>query len=182
MSEYALWQRLDTSGHDAVYLTRSDTGWTMRGTTVFKHAAGPACIDYVVELDASWKTVSGQVSGRLGERAVEHRIERRAEGWYLDGRLVEGLGHLWDLDFAFTPATNLQQLRRMALATGQEIELPVAWFDLDTETLSELPQRYERCTESTYWYVAPTVPYKGFLEIADNGFVRRYPDVWGLVD
>jgi hypothetical protein len=44
-----------------------------------------------------------------------------------------------------------------------------------------LPQRYERRGEASYWYEAPTVPYRALLEIAPNGFVRSYPDLWRLV-
>ena len=34
------------------------------------------------------------------------------------------------------------------------------WFDLDSASLTELPQRYERRSEASYWYEAPTVPYQ----------------------
>ncbi|MBV9748520.1 MAG: putative glycolipid-binding domain-containing protein, partial [Acetobacteraceae bacterium] len=61
MSESAIWRRLDAPGHDAALLTRNDTGWSLRGTAVFKHHAGPACINYAVEIDASWRTRRGAV-------------------------------------------------------------------------------------------------------------------------
>jgi hypothetical protein len=40
---------------------------------------------------------------------------------------------------------------------------------------------YERRSETSYWYEAPTVPYQASLEIAPNGFVRSYPGLWRLV-
>ena len=49
------------------------------------------------------------------------------------------------------------------------------WFDLDSASLIELPQSYERRGEASYWYEAPTVPYQALLEIAPNGFVQSYP-------
>ena len=99
----------------------------------------------------------------------------------LNGAAVEGLDHLVDLDFGFTPATNVLQLSRIALEPGQRAEVPVAWFDLDSASLIELPQIYERRSEASYWYEAPTVPYRALLEIAPNGFVRSYPGLWRLV-
>jgi hypothetical protein len=44
----------------------------------------------------------------------------------------------------------------------------------------ELPQSYERRSEMSYGYEAPSVPYRALLEIAPNGFVRSYPGLWRL--
>ena len=73
------------------------------------------------------------------------------------------------------------QLSRIALKPSQSAEVPVVWFDLDSASLTELPQRYERRSEASYWYEAPTVPYRALLEIAPNGFVQSYPGLWRLV-
>ena len=44
---------------------------------------------------------------------------RSAAGvWTLDGAAVSGLEACVDLDLGFTPATNLLQIRRLALALG----------------------------------------------------------------
>ena len=48
-------------------------------------------------------------------------------------------------------------------------------------SLIELPQYYERRGEASYWYEAPTVPYRALLEIAPSGFVESYPGLWRLV-
>jgi len=178
MSALAIWRRLDTPGHDAASLKPSGEGWSLRGMAVFKHQQGPAAIDYSVDIDASWRTIRGRVKGFLAERPFDHVISRETGGWYLDGALFEGLGHLLDLDYGFTPATNLQQLRRVAPSLGQAVDLPVVWFDIDQTTLTELPQRYERRGETTYWYRAPSVPFEGLLELSPDGFARSYPDLW----
>ena len=180
MSEFAIWRRLDTPGHDAALLTPSETGWSLRGTAVFKHQAGPACVNYSVDVDASWRTKRGELRGFLADRKLNHVMIREPDGWYLDGALIDGLEHLRDLDYGFTPATNLLQLRRVAIVPGQAVDLPVAWFDIDATTLTELPQRYERRGEATYWYAAPTVPYEGLLELSSNGFASTYPQLWKM--
>jgi hypothetical protein len=83
-----------------------------------------------------------------------------------------------DLDFGFTPATNLLQLQRVALAVGQVADVPVAWLDVSAGTLTVLPQRYERRSATTYWYESPSANYEGLLEVAPTGFIRRYPGLW----
>jgi hypothetical protein len=182
MNAGALWRRLDVPGHDAALLSRTQAGWSLTGAAVFKHADGPAAVDYRVELDATWRTVRGKASGFVGERRFDHRISREPGGWRLDGVLIEGLAHLVDLDFGFTPATNLQQVRRLGLKIGEAAELPVAWFDIGMSALVELPQRYERRDATRYWYVAPSVPYEGMIELAESGFVKHYPGLWAAED
>jgi hypothetical protein len=180
MNASAIWRRLDAPGHDCALLTPTDAGWLLSGAAAFSHRDGPACVAYRVDLDAAWRTRGGTASGFVGARRFDRAIRRDADGWRLDGALIDGLAHLVDLDFGFTPATNLQQLRRTRPALGESVELPVAWFDIDATTLVELPQRYERRDATRYWYFAPSVRYQGLLELAPNGFASLYPGLWAM--
>jgi uncharacterized protein len=182
LSEFAAWRRLDRPGCDAALLRSSDGGWLLKGAAAFDYEGGSAAVAYQVEVDARWETKRGLISGFLGDQTIRHEIKRDSAGWRLNGLRVEGFEHLVDLDYGFTPATNVLQLSRIALKPGQSAEVPVAWFDLDSASLTELPQRYERRSEASYWYEAPTVPYQNLLEIAPNGFVRSYPELWRLVE
>jgi hypothetical protein len=181
LSEFAAWRRLDRPGCDSALLQPSDRGWLLRGAAAFDDDGGPVAVAYQVEVDALWRTKRGLISGFLGDQTVQHEIRRDDAGWRLNGVPVAGLAHLVDLDYGFTPATNVLQLSRIALRPGQSAEVPVVWFDLDSASLTELPQRYERRNEASYWYEAPTVPYRALLEIAPNGFARSYPGLWRLV-
>jgi hypothetical protein len=178
--ECALWRRLDTPGHDAAFLFEQQAGFSLRGAAVFRDPSGPACIEYIVALESDWRTTNARVQGYVGTRHVNHTIERTIEGWCLDGRRIEGLRDLVDIDFGFTPATNMQLLRRTAPKRGEPLEVSVVWFDIDQTTLIELPQRYERRTERTYWYESPTVDYAALLEFAPNGFAKTYPGLWEM--
>jgi uncharacterized protein len=180
VSEFAAWERLDRPGCDSALLRLGSDGWLLRGAAVFDHDAGSAAVAYQVEVDARWETKRGRISGLLGDQAFQHEISRDNAGWRLNGVRVDGLGHLVDLDYGFTPATNVLQLSRLALEPGQRAEVPVAWFDLDSASLVELPQTYSRRSQASYWYEAPTVPYRALLEIAPNGFVLSYPGLWRL--
>jgi hypothetical protein len=174
-----LWRRLDTPGHDACRLKRNDAGWQLDGTAVFRDAGGPAMLTYFLACDLAWRTQRGRVHGWLGEQSVEFAIGRTTEGvWTLNGAVVPGVEGCVDLDFGFTPATNLPQLRRTALAPGQSADVPAAWLDVSAGTLDVLPQRYERRAETTYWYEAPSVGYADLLQVGPTGFIRLYPGLW----
>jgi uncharacterized protein len=181
LSEFAAWERLDRPGCDSALLRPGGDGWLLRGAATFDHDLGSAAVVYQVEVDARWETMRGLITGLLGDQRIQHEIQRADQGWTLNGVAVQGLEHLVDLDYGFTPATNVLQLSRLALEVGQRTEVPVVWFDLDSASLIELPQTYERRSEASYWYEAPTVPYRALLEIAPDGFVQSYPGLWRLV-
>jgi uncharacterized protein len=182
VSEFATWIRLDRPGRDAALLRASDGGWLLQGAAAFEHDGGSAAVAYQVETNARWQTKRGIVSGFFRGETIQHEVMRNGTGWRLNGVAIEGLERLVDLDYGFTPATNVLQLSRITLKSGQRAEVPVVWFDLDSASLVELPQSYERRSEASYWYEAPTVRYQGLLEIAPNGFVRSYPELWRLVE
>jgi hypothetical protein len=174
-----LWRRLDAPGHDACRVEPAGDGWRLDGAAVFRHDGSAARLAYRVACDASWRTHEGSVHGWVGARAIDVAVRRTTGGaWTLNGVPVPGLAGCVDLDLGFTPATNLFQLRRIALGVGGDADVPVAWLDVPAGTLSVLPQRYERRDEGRYWYEAPRFGYTALLEVDPAGFVRRYPGLW----
>jgi hypothetical protein len=175
----AFWRCLYTEGHDCAVLAPALTGWHLNGMAVFRSDDGPIAVTYTVEIDDAWLTRRGSVRGFAGGRRFFHSIERKEDGWTLDGK-PNGLATLTDLDFGFTPATNLQQLRRAALQVGERAEFSVAWFDIGKKKLVDLPQIYERRDQTHYWYESPTASYAAMLEIDASGFARVYPELWEM--
>jgi hypothetical protein len=173
------WRRLDAPGHDACRLEPFEGGWRLDGAAVFLEDGQPARLAYRLTCDAGWRARAGVVSGWIGDRDVDVRIERTTGGlWTLAGAEVPGLEACLDLDFGFTPATNLTQLRRIGLAVGQAADVPVAWLDVAAGTIEVLPQRYERRATDVYGYEAPRFGYAADLHVRPSGFVRRYPGLW----
>jgi hypothetical protein len=174
-----LWRRLDVPGHDACRLVEMDGGWFIDGATTFRHERVAATLTYRVVCDAKWRSREGWVRGWVGPRAVDLLVERTRDGtWTLNGAVVPDLDGCVDLDFGFTPATNLLQVRRIALEIGEAADVPVAWLDVTASTLQMLQQRYLRKTAAVYWYEAPRFGYAASLEVSPVGFARRYPGLW----
>lgn len=176
-----LWRRLDIPGHDACRLEQTEGGWELDGTAVFRFEGSSACVRYEVSCDAEWRTRYGRVRGWTGPQLVDIAIMRAGNGqWKMNDIVVPGFEHCIDLDFGFTPATNLIQLRRLMLRPGAAADVPVAWLDLPAARLEFLPQRYERRSESAYWYQAPAFGYSGLLEVTSEGFAKLYPGLWEM--
>lgn len=179
MASTILWRRLDVPGHDICRLEGSSAGWTLDGVAVSSENGEPARLAYQVACDPVWRTREGRVHGWIGDRPIEFVVRRiPAGGWILNDAAVPDLDRYLDLDLGFTPATNLFQIRRVALAIGAAAEVPVAWLDLERSTLVSMSQRYERRSELAYWYESPQYDYAALLEVDPVGFVRRYPGLW----
>ena len=178
----ALWRRLDVPGHDACRLDEETDGWRLHGTAVFHLDGQPARLDYHVHCDRVWRSCSASVRGWVGALPVDIAVVRLGDVWRLNDAPVKGLEACVDVDFGFTPATNLLQLRRIALAIGEAADVPVAWLDVPAGTLLRLEQRYHRLAEDRYAYDAPRFGYHAELEVSPDGFARRYPGLWALED
>jgi uncharacterized protein len=174
-----LWHRLNGPGHDACLLEQVPDGWRIDGTAVFRENGVLARFSYQVTCDAGWRTQAGQVAGFHGPKPVLFQIVRGAAGaWQMNGQPVPNLEDCVDLDLGFTPATNLLQLRRVALREGESADVPVAWLDVSAGRLERLAQQYSRRGETTYWYEAPRFAYCALLEVNPSGFILRYPALW----
>ncbi|MGE3459989.1 MAG: putative glycolipid-binding domain-containing protein [Kofleriaceae bacterium] len=177
-----LWRRLDTPGHDACCLIDNGHGWQLDGTAVFRTDDGsPAQLGYQVHCDRNWVSRRGSVRGWIGDRRIDLTIAHGPHGlWSVNDEPADELEGLVDLDLAFTPATNLIALRRLALADGETADAPAAWLELAHARLIALPQRYKRLSATSYDYDAPSVPYHAVLDVTPQGFVRMYPQLWQM--
>jgi hypothetical protein len=174
------WQRLDVPGRDSCRLRRlpSGAGWRLEGEATFVDEGAPAALRYQVDCDRAWRTTEAELRGTVGARTITVDFSHVGGTWRCNGAVVSGLDGCVDLDLGFTPATNLFQIRRVALAAGQGADVPVAWFDLASAGLERVAQRYERRSTDTYWYESPRFNYAALLEFDAVGFVLRYPDLW----
>lgn len=180
-SVFAFWRRLDAPGHDTAGLFPSSAGWMLEGYAAFDEN-GPTGLHYRVSLAPDFATLGATIDGHRSGVPFRHEFRRDEGEWLLDGEAVRGLEDLIHLDFGFTPATNLQQLRHGSLAVGEEAEISAAWFDIGEATLIRLPQQYRRIAKDRYWYSSPMGAYEAVLEMAGDGFVRLYPELWEMED
>jgi uncharacterized protein len=174
-----LWRRIDTPGHDACVLTSSDQGYCLTGTTVFGLEERPCQLSYHVECDAEWRSRYARVSGWFGGEKIEVTITAQPDRrWNFNGRDVAVVAGCLDVDLGFTPATNLFQIRRLALNIGEEAEAPAAWFNFPNLALERLEHRYRRISPGEYDYEARDVGYAALLRVNEIGFVTNYPELW----
>jgi uncharacterized protein len=175
-----LWRRLHQPGHDWAQLAMTASGLRLSGVSLFADEGRPCRLDYVILCEPDGRPRSAAVSGWIGGLAVRRAVDLDPAGrWLMDGFDQPAVSGCVDLDFEFTPSTNLLHLRRMGLAPGQRADVRAAWLRFPELVLEPLEQRYHRRSETTYGYESLSpVPFAADLEVASSGFVTSYPGLW----
>ncbi len=182
MDQSILWRGLYQPGHEACTVHLLDTGWKLKGTAVFlSDDRRPCRLSYLVICDSSWKTLTGNVSGWVGNDDVNIEIFVDAPGqWQLNGLKKPEVNGCVDLDLNFSPSTNLLPIRRLNLEIGQQAEVKAAWLRFPSFELEPLSQVYSRLDEFTYHYSSNDGKFVRDLTVNEFGLVTDYPDLWRL--
>lgn len=176
----ALWQRLDTPGHDACEFLLQRQGWALRGMAVFLEGGQVCRLGYEVLTDTALRTREARVTGMLGETPVDIRIHADQGRWSLNGVVQPAPEGCIDVDLGFTPATNFLPVRRLALAVGEQAQASAAYLAFPALTLECLSQHYRRVSPARYEYAAPAANYQDVLECTAEGIILHYPGLFRL--
>jgi hypothetical protein len=179
MAPSILWRRLDRPGHEAARLSSHGPRWHLTGTAVFAHDRQPCRLDYLVVCDVDWRTLSGRVTGWVGDEVVEVDVSVDSQVWRLNGTESPEVARCIDLDLNFSPSTNLLPIRRLNLAVGEEAEVRAAWLRFPSFHLEPLEQVYRRTGATTYRYESAGGRFVRDIEVNEAGLVTLYPDFWG---
>ena len=177
------WKRLDVTGHDRCTLVSESGGYRIAGEARWEEGGETFTSTYEVWCNSDWATRAARVEGSFGARPLSFSLERvSGKGWYLDGARIDFADDLLDVDLGFTPATNTNAIRRMALAIGERRETTALWFDTEDRSFKRLMQVYERIGDNVYHYASPQHGYEAELGVSDTGLVLDYPDLWTALD
>jgi hypothetical protein len=144
---------------------------------LFVHEGLSCRLDYSIACSASWVTKSARVSGWLGDRTIDIRIEHDGS-WTLNGAACPQVDGCLDVDLNFSPSTNLLPIRRLSLAVGQRAAVRAAWLRFPSFTLEPLEQTYTRLAERTYRYESAGGKFVAELEVDQDGLPVTYGKFW----
>ena len=166
-------------GSDRCTLSSDPAGHLIEGEARSRERGVATRFRYSVSCAPDWSTRSARVMGKAGERPVSFHVERGEEsGWPLDGARLDFADDLLDIDLGFTPATNTNAIRRLALSIGARAETTALWFDTEDFSFKRLVQVYHRVGRDTYDYASPAHDYRARLRVNDAGQVLAYPGLW----
>ena len=166
-------------GSDRCTLSSHLGGYLIEGEARSREGGNATRFSYSVSCASDWSTRSARVEGQAGERPVSFRVERGEEfGWSLDGTRLDFADDLLDIDLGFTPATNTNAIRRLALSIGERAETTALWFDTEDFSFKRLEQVYHRVGRDLYDYASPAHDYRARLRVNHAGQVLAYPGLW----
>jgi uncharacterized protein len=177
-----LWRRLNQAGHESARLSYRDFSWHLNGTAVFAHEQQACRLDYRVICNGKWETVSGRVTGWVGNRPVKIEISAdTSRHWQLNGKETPEVEGCIDLDLNFSPSTNLIPIRRLDLAVRKEAKVRAAWLRFPGFMLEPLDQLYRRTDRTTYRYESAGGAFVTELRVSEAGFVTNYPNFFEII-
>lgn len=179
MNQSILWRGIYFPGHETCRVLQHEAEWSLEGTAVLLSDNSPCRLSYLIACDASWKTLTGSVSGWIGERnvGIELTVDDN-EHWQLNGTKRPAVDGCTDLDLNFSPVTNLLPIRRLKLEVGEHAEVKAAWLRFPSFELEPLSQVYMRLDEFTYRYTSSDGEFVRDLTVNEFGLVTSYPGFW----
>lgn len=179
MTESILWRSLAWPGHEASRLYSQDSRWHLEGTAVFLDEQRPCRLDYQVVCDSTWRTLSGNVEGWLGDTLIDFQIKTdSSQHWWLNGVEQPDVMGSIDLDLNFSPSTNLLPIRRLDLGIGEAAEVKAAWLRFPSFKFEPLMQQYSRLAENMYRYESSGGQFVADLKVNPAGFAIDYQGLW----
>ena len=174
-----IWRRLDSPGHESARVFFQDSSWHLAGTAVFLHDHLPCRLDYLLNCDSEWKTLSGKIDGWVGDEVIGIEISvDELQRWWLNGEECVDVRGCIDLDLNFSPITNLLPIRRLNPGVGEKSEVRAAWLRFPSFKFEPLEQIYHRLEPSVYQYESAGGSFVTRLAVNELGLVTNYPEFW----
>ncbi len=194
-----IWRRIDVPGLEHFQLWDTAAGPRLTGTVILAQDGVPVRLKYAVACAPDWTSRGVHVA--LAQGAGTRHVKLTADAGQRWWRTVEEVPRsgdralrqppppaempevagCFDLDLAFTPATNILPLRRLALAPGASRDLTAVWLRFPGLAVEPLPQRYTLLGERLLRYESRDGSFTADLEVDELGLVVRYPPLWERV-
>jgi uncharacterized protein len=170
----AAWQHVGArSGFEVLF---SD-GRVLEGHTTAAEGGQIWWVRYLIELDASWRTLRAEVTGRsrTGPRlTVLERID--GDRWTIDDVPAPQLDGCVDVDLESSAVTNTLPIHRLEFAEGVPVPSPAAYVRADL-SVERLEQMYTAGSELRFGYAAPAFEFAAELRYDSSGLIVNYPGI-----
>jgi hypothetical protein len=175
------WRRLDVPGREEARVSRTIHGWRLTGELEVEEARVSARLYYTIDCDPDWRTHAAMIEGQASGAPIQFALTADEQRhWTCNGTSVPELAGAFDIDLAFTPATNLLPIRRLSLAVGETKPVRSAWLRFPELRLEPLDQTYQREAERVYRYGALVDGelFTARLDTDEFGRVLEYENLW----
>ena len=136
-------------------------------------------VEYVVETNAQWETVSIVLSSQLNDKRSVVRYDGDGKGnWKRGGKVMPEFNGCIDVDIPLTPFTNTLPIRRLGLAVHEAAEITVMYLDILQNDFKPVRQKYERRSGTQYKYENVPNDFEALITVDLDGLVVDYPELF----
>jgi len=175
------WRRLDLFGREEARIEQTVDGWHLTGQLETEDSRGRAQLRYAIDCERDWRTRWTLVTGSASGAPIRFEFAADGEGrWTLDGVPLPSVEGALDIDFGFTPATNLLPIRRLDLAVGQRADVRTVWLRFPELRVEVLEQWYQREAARVFRYDALVdgERFQARLDTDEFGCILIYEGLW----
>ena len=179
----AAWQHQEARlGFEVVWFHPLDDGYRIEGCTTAIERSRAWVVDYAIELDATWTTLSARVCGRSTSGSRSVAIDGDGAGhWRVDGRAAPHLDGCLDVDLESSALTNALPVHRLGLPVGGRAAAAAVYVRAPDLAVGRLDQTYLRVADESsrqrYEYEAPAFEFACRLTYDEAGLVLDYPGI-----
>lgn len=179
----AAWAHQDARvGFEVVHFQPAQDGHLAVGCTTAVEGGQAWIVDYVIRVDADWRTRSAEVHGRSSAGASSLTLQADGDGrWQVNGMPAPHLEGCIDVDLESSAMTNALPVHRLALHHGEQAAAPAAYVRAVGLSVERLEQTYVRThdegSRQQYAYDAPAFDFSCLLVYDAAGLVLGYPGI-----
>lgn len=179
MRQNILWKGLYYTSMENCMLTGNATGFVVNSQVTGLFENKIMRIDYQLQLDHTWKTLSIIASSRQAEHTNALSFTGDGEGnWRFNDKPAPEFNGCIDVDISVTPFTNSLPVKRLKLNINEQQLIKVFYINLPDEKLQVMEQRYTKLSDTEYLYQNVGSHFEAVISLDKNGLVVNYPGIF----
>ncbi|HET8841671.1 MAG TPA: putative glycolipid-binding domain-containing protein [Ktedonobacteraceae bacterium] len=190
MERQIMWSPWTTPGLEHLHISLQADEINADGLILGVTEQKPFRLHYKIQCDQHWRLRSVHLALLNSPYHSLHLLTDGKGSWTTEGRQdLSALQGCLDIDISDTPFTNTLPIRRLTLATGSSVTLPMVYITIPELSLEVTEQRYT-CLESSssggrYLFESLENGFAHFtaeLPVDEDGLVLHYPELFKRVE
>jgi len=179
MQTHIGWKGLLYHSVEDCHITSNNNGTGVNGVIKGFGEGKNFAVDYFIQLNQRWETLSFEIKSRIGEKNFDLRAESNGEGkWTIESNEEPGYDHCFDIDISLTPFTNTLPIKRLMPAINEKHRITVLYIDVLKQETRRIDQLYTKLSDTTYKYENTINDFSAILTVDDAGLVVHYPGIF----
>ncbi|RAV99192.1 putative glycolipid-binding domain-containing protein [Pseudochryseolinea flava] len=174
-----LWTGREYHSIEHCSLQSVEDGFEVSSTIVGYYQNTIYKVDYHLELNERWETLSIKINSSLKNVLTEYSFYSDGKGnWNDRDHSLDQFKGCVDIDIPLTPFTNTLPINRLELKDGEEAEIDVLYLDLLAQEVRAVKQKYKRSSNHVYHYENIPNDFDADIQVDDFGLVTDYPKLF----